>query len=200
MGIFDFDNRFFRFTSKLLNLIILNILWVVFSIPIITVGAATAAVYYVTLKMARDEEGYLFKDFFKGFKQNFRQGTVLEIIFLMSGFVLYGDIRYFLLHESIYNYFFIAIFGAITIVYIFALIFAFPIAARFKNKLLVTLKNAVIMSLKHVTASIMMSILLLLILYGFYVSIPIMILCPIIAMSGYAYIGSILFRNIFDKY
>ena len=200
MGIFDIDNRFFRFVTKLMNILLLNILWSIFSLPIITMGAATSAVYYVTLKMVRDEEGYIIKDFVKAFKQNFKQGVLLEFVLLLIGIILYGDIRFFLLNDSVFNYFFIAILSIVCILYIFILVYIFPITARYRNKLFLNLKNAVIMSLKHLKISIVMTILLIVMLYGFYASVPIMVIFPFIAVSGYAYVGSILFRGIFDKY
>jgi len=200
MGIFDLDNRFFRFVTKLMHLILLNILWVIFSFPIITIGPATVAVYYVTLRMARDEEGYIIKSFFKAFLQNFKHGVALEIILLFIGLVLYGDLRYFYLHESIFSYLFIAIFAIMTIIFVFAVIYTFPITARFKNKVSIILKNAFVISMKHLKTSVMLMIFLFVILYGIYTSVLIMVLFPIIAVSGFAYICSILLRNVFDEY
>mgnify|MGYP002554189598 CR=1 FL=1 len=78
--IFNYDNRFWRFMGKLWDALVLNILWVVCCIPLVTVGAATTAVYYVALKLARDEEGYVISSFFKSFKENFRQATALWLV------------------------------------------------------------------------------------------------------------------------
>jgi uncharacterized membrane protein YesL len=200
MGIFDIDNHFFRFVTKLMNVILLNLLWTIFSLPVFTMGAATSAVYYVTLKMVKDEEGYIIKDFWKAFKQNFKQSVILEIILVIIGIILYADIRFFLLNNNAFSYFFIAILAIVSIIYVFTLIYIFPITARYQNKLSENLKSAFIMSLKHLVTSIMMTILLFVLLYGFYVSVPIMVLFPIIAVAGYAYVGSILFRGIFEKY
>jgi uncharacterized membrane protein YesL len=163
-------------------------------------GAATSAVYYVTLKMAKDEEGYIIKNFWKGFKQNFKQGIIIEFILLTIGIVLYADIRYFLLNGSIFAYFFVAVLVIASIIYVFTLIFVFPIIAWFNNTISGALKSAVIMPLKHLSASIWMTILLAVMLYGFYTSVPLMVIYPFIAVSGYAFIGSIIFRGIFNKY
>lgn len=198
--IFNMENRFFRFVMKLTNLILLNLIWIIFSIPIVTMGAATTAVYYVTLKMVKNEEGYIIKSFFKAFKQNLKQATVIEIIFLLVGVILYADIRYFLLHTSIFAYLFVAVFIIILMIYIFTLIFVFPIVSKYNNTVFGTIKNAVIMSLQHLRTSLSMAILLVVIAYGFYASLPIMLICPFIAVSGYAYVGSILFSGIFSKY
>ena len=71
-GLFNYDNPVWRFIGKLGDLIILNILWMITSIPIVTIGASTTALYYVTLKLVRDEDGYTIKSFFKSFRDNFK--------------------------------------------------------------------------------------------------------------------------------
>lgn len=71
-GIFNYDNPVWRFIGKLGDLIILNILWIVCSIPVFTAGASTTAVYYVTLKLVRDEDDSTIRSFFRSFKSNFK--------------------------------------------------------------------------------------------------------------------------------
>lgn len=62
--IFNADNKFFGFMGKAADLIILNILFVVCSLPIVTIGASVTAMYYVTLKMIKNEESYISRSFF----------------------------------------------------------------------------------------------------------------------------------------
>ena len=64
-GIFNYDNPVWRFIGKLGDLMILNILWVICSIPIFTMGASTTAVYYVTMKLVRGDDGYTLRNYFK---------------------------------------------------------------------------------------------------------------------------------------
>ena len=91
--IFDMNNKFFRFMSKVADLCILNIICVVCCIPVITAGASITAMYYVTLKMVRNEEAYIVRSFFKSFKQNFKQATIINLIMLLIGLVLYVDLN-----------------------------------------------------------------------------------------------------------
>ena len=91
--IFDMNNKFFRFMSKVADLCILNIICVVCCIPVITAGASITAMYYVTLKMVRNEEAYILRSFFKSFKQNFKQATIINLIMLLIGVVLYVDLN-----------------------------------------------------------------------------------------------------------
>ena len=71
-GLFSINSPLWRFMDKALRLIWLNLLWFLCCLPVVTIGAATTALYSVTLKYARDEEGYLTRSFFQAFRQNFR--------------------------------------------------------------------------------------------------------------------------------
>ena len=79
------DNKFFVFMGRVADLMILNILCIICCIPIITIGASVTAMYYVTLKMTRNEESYIVRSFFKSFKENFKQATVIWLVALADG-------------------------------------------------------------------------------------------------------------------
>ena len=80
---FNPDNPLMRALGKLADLVILNFLTIICSIPIFTIGASITACYYCTVKITKDEESYIWKDFFKSFKLNFRQSTVIWLINLI---------------------------------------------------------------------------------------------------------------------
>ena len=86
--LFDLNNPFFSFLSKVADIIILSFLWFVCCIPIVTIGPATSALYYVTLKLARKEDVQITSCFFKGVKDNFKQGLAYSFIFVILGAVL----------------------------------------------------------------------------------------------------------------
>ena len=85
------DNPIMRGMGRLADFIILNLLWVVCSIPIITIGASTTALYTVMMKLVKNEEGYIAKGFLKAFKENFKQSTIMWIIFLLISIVFVVD-------------------------------------------------------------------------------------------------------------
>ena len=76
-GIFNPENRFFTFMDKVMNLCFLGILWALFSLPVITIGASTTALFQYTLKLIRNEEGYVWRSFRKSFVKNFVPATLL---------------------------------------------------------------------------------------------------------------------------
>lgn len=93
---FNIDSPIMSGLNKLADLIWLNILAFFCCIPIVTVGASITALNYVALKMVRDEEGYVTKEYFKSFKQNFKQATIIWLIMLLVTAVIIGDLFIFI--------------------------------------------------------------------------------------------------------
>ena len=82
MRLFNLDSPVMVFLTKVANLMILNILTILLCIPLVTAGSAITALYYVTIKMARGDDPYIVKSYFKSFKENFRQATIIWLIML----------------------------------------------------------------------------------------------------------------------
>ena len=93
--IFGLESPFMNFLNRVADLIWLNILTMICCIPVVTIGASLTAMNYVLLKMAKNEEGYITKAFFKSFKQNFKQATLILLIQLVIYGILVGDLFIF---------------------------------------------------------------------------------------------------------
>ena len=91
--LFNMDNKFFTVMGRVADLIMLNVVFLICCLPIVTIGASLTALHYVTLKMTRNEESYIIRSFFKSFKQNFKQATVINLIMLAVAAILYMDLR-----------------------------------------------------------------------------------------------------------
>ena len=89
---FNIDNPFFRFLSQMADLMILNFLFILCSLPFFTAGASLCALFYVLFKMRENEEGYIARSFFKAFKENFKKGTVIWLIMLLLGLIFRQDL------------------------------------------------------------------------------------------------------------
>ena len=87
-NLLNLDGPVMRLINKIVYSVYLNILWFICCIPIVTIGASTTALFYVTLKIAKNEEGNLTKAFFHSFKENLKQGTVIWLILLCLGIIL----------------------------------------------------------------------------------------------------------------
>jgi uncharacterized membrane protein YesL len=91
--LFNMDNKFFTVMGRVADLIMLNVVCLICCLPIVTIGASLTALHYVTLKMARNEESYIIRSFFKSFKQNFKQATIINLIMLVIAAILYMDLN-----------------------------------------------------------------------------------------------------------
>jgi uncharacterized membrane protein YesL len=148
MGLFSVDGGLYKFFSRLWDIIVLNFLWLLFSLPIVTIGASTVAAFSVALKMVDDEEGYVGRMFIKAWKENWKQGIVLGLIALAAGYVVYLNFALFNAIES--NPLPLLIIGFIAGVYfLLSLLYAFPLAARYHNTILRILRNSMQISMKY---------------------------------------------------
>ena len=139
----------------------LNLLWLVCSLPIVTMGAATTALYYVTLKIADNAEGDITQQFFRAFRSNFKQATQLWLILLALGVVLGVDI-YTLRHlaaaasgmPAILLTLTLAIVYVACIVYAFVLAHVFPLLARVDNTNRAMLTNSLLISVRYLSCTL----------------------------------------------
>lgn len=159
MKFFSVDGSLYKFLTRLWDMIKLNLLWLLFSLPIVTIGAATAAAYSVTLKMVDDTEGYVGRQFIKGFKENWKQGIPMGILMLFCAYVVYLDFELF--HKIGNNPIIFLIFGMIAaFVFTLAFLYAFPLSARYENTLFKTLKNSVDISVRYFVRTLFLVFLL----------------------------------------
>lgn len=203
-GFFDYDNPVWRFIGKFFDIMILNLLWIVCSLPVFTIGASTTAVYYVTLKLVRDEEGSTFKSFFKSFKENFKQATAIWLILLAVGAVIVFDLYFFIKVQTAASAFrtaMVSIFGGFALIYFAVLLFVFPLQSKFYNPVRRTLFNAFFMSIRHLFHTIGMLAIDVAVVILPMTLMP--ILMPVLFLFGFpilAFINSFFFVGIFDKY
>lgn len=159
MKFFSVDSPLYKFLSKLLDVIQLNFLWIIFSIPIITMGASTVAAMSVALKMADDEEGYIGRSFLKAFRENWKQGTLLWLITAAAVYAIYLDFQFFEALEG--NPMIFLIVGiASTILAVSALLYAYPLSARYENTLFRTINNSIEISRRYFGRTLMLVVVL----------------------------------------
>ena len=203
-GIFNYDNPVWRFIGKFCDVMILNVLWVLCSIPVVTIGASTTAVYYVTLKLVRDEEGPTIRSFFKSFKENFRQATIIWLIMLAAGCLLGFDLYFFLAiqrTESVLRTVMLAVFGGFLMIYLLVLMLVFPLQARFYNPVKRTLFNAFFMSVRHIGHTFGMILMdTLLVMAAVFVLPMLQALLFLFGFPLFAFLNSHVIVGIFDRY
>ncbi len=162
MKFFSYESKFSQLLLKLCYSCYLNLLWLLCSLPIVTIGAATTALYYTSLKIIRDEEGHVGAAFFRSFKENFKQGTVLWLIMLAAGLFLGAD-GYILYHlrkisegpAAVLWTLVLAVVIAAAIVYVIVLLYLFPLLASVSNTNAAMLKNSFLIGTHYLFATIL---------------------------------------------
>ena len=161
MKLFSIDSPFYRFMQRLWDVLKLNIMWLIFSLPIVTLGGSTIAAFSVTLKMTEEREGDIIKDFLKGFKGNWKQGIPMSILMIICPLAVWYDFQLFdKLQENALMFLIIGMFAA----YIFALslIYAFALIARYENTVMNCLINSFRLSMKYFGRTILLIAVLIL--------------------------------------
>ena len=198
-GFFSVDSKLYKFMSKLTDLFKLNFLWLVFSLPIVTLGISTTAAYTVALKMAENQEGYIAGDFLKAFKANWKQGLVMSFITIICVWAVYLDFRIFsVVEENSYVFLIIGIVAAYVLG--FSLLYAYPLLARYENTVLNTLKNSFRISMKYFLRSLLLVILIAfeiaVMFWNLATLILILIVGPAFVMLTVSSFAMIIFREL----
>ena len=149
------ESNFARFFEKVLDIIVLNFLTVLCSLPIITLGASVSALYHTVRRMQRDE-GSLYRGFFRAFKDNFKQATLLWLVVLGTG-VMWGFTMFFYSASQIA--FFRALNVLVLVLWVMAASWVFPLQAIYYNPVKTTLKNAVICMVAYLPRSLLMAVI-----------------------------------------
>lgn len=199
MKFLDIDSPLMQALSKMADLMILNLLTLVCCLPIITIGASLTAMHYMTLKIVRNEECYITRGFFKSFKENFKQSTLIWLLLLVLLIILAAD--FFIINSSgiEFNAILLGLITVIEILVIFTALYVFPVLARFRNTIKGTLKNALLMSIMQFPKTIIMIIVNLIpvILFLFvYQAIPIVLL---FGLSVPAWVSAKLNNRLFKR-
>lgn len=198
--IFDQENRFMAFMYKMNDLFLLNVLWIVTSIPIITIGASTTALYTVVMKIRRNEESYIVRSYFKAFRENFRQGTILWLLVLAAGGILYLDLYITAIAEIQGQDILSILFLIMAVLFVLVTVWIFPVLARYAAPIPRLLRIAVYLSLRHVgyTLLILAIICIPMILIALYLYLlPVFL---IISVSGSAYLSAYFIGKIYERY
>ena len=203
-NLFSMDSGLFRFLTRLADLMILNILFILCCIPIVTIGASITALYYVTLKMAVNEEGYIARAFLKSFRQNFKQATVIWLILFALGCVF--GIDFYILYYSEGTLITVLRFciGATALVYLMVLLYVFPTLARFYNSVKNTMRNALIMALADLPRTLLILVItagsILITFFNVYTLWYGLLVWVLFGFSLVAYANSFFLNKVFAKY
>jgi len=191
---FNLDGPFHKWGTELADVMLLSLLWVVCSLPIFTIGASTTALYYVFGKKVRGEDPYIFKNFFKSFKQNFKQATVVTLILGLLWFSVYlyykiitgGDVKTWM---QVMALFYMVQVTVMTL-------YIFPVLSRFE----MTMKNLLLASFiygnRHLLTTLICGALFIISILVTFSLTPF----SMFAFGIYALVSSYFFQKVFTRH
>lgn len=142
-GLFSYDGFLSQTLSKLTDCICLSILWLVCCIPLVTVGAATTALYYTVNKVVRQGGSGIWRQYWHSFRLNLKQATVVWLILvLVYGLLIVSGYYAFVLYAAgnVSKFYLIILIVVAAVVTMWAN-YLFPCLARFNNTIKQTMKN-----------------------------------------------------------
>ena len=139
---FDSNNPVMRFLSRLVDLVTLNVITLLYSIPLITAGGAITAMNYVLLHLVREDETYIVSMFRKSFRENFRQGILEGLLTLLAAAITAADMWYLHGSESKIATLLMIIITVIAIMIFVTCVYMFALQSRYENTVTGTVINA----------------------------------------------------------
>ena len=202
--IFRIDSPFCEVMNKLFDLIALNLAFLMCCIPIITIGASCTALHTVAMKIAQGNDPHAVKGFLRAFRENFRQASVTWLLLLVSGGFLYVD-AVIASQLGTGGFLMRCLLGFLGILYLFVLLYIFPLQSRYNNTIRKNLQNALLIAIRQLPKTILLAATIILpLLAMMYGPVPVFLSCLIgfllIGCSLIACIQDRMIFNIFEHY
>lgn len=194
--LFKYDGKFYRFMNKFGNLIILNLLFLLTSIPLITIVSSLSALYYATVKTVRTENGYPIREYMEAFKREIKKGLLMGTALVVSAVILYIDLLYVSQSPSLFGAISYAVFILLAII-CFGLLIYYPIVlSRFKLKTMELLKLSLFMLFKHLPSTILLFIIYIAAgLVILLIPIPLVFIVPSVMLFFTSFITERIFKS-----
>ena len=179
---FNSDNAVMRALAKAFDIGWLSVVYVLFCIPVVTVGAATTSLYYVSAKVLRHDRSYVWTEFWRSFKQNFVPATVIWVIFALIYALLYFNINMVGLtdKESQYGGYLAGAYIALGVIVFCIMSYAFAVLSRFDMKIGKLFRFSLYLAFRHFLHTLVFLAILFVagfgIYAGFVVGIPILLI------------------------
>lgn len=197
------DSRFMQAVSRFADMVVLNLLFLLTSLPVFTVGAASAAMYTVTFRMLRGREAPVVKSYFRAFRDNFRQGTGLWLLFLFAAIPALVYFDRFYTADGAAHYLFLP-FLSVFLLAVFLASWAFPWISQFRNSAPEVLSNALLLCIQNLprTAALAAMHLFpgLLFLFGYDFFLKISFLWIALYFAADAYLSTAILWKSFKPY
>jgi len=191
------NNKFIILAGHIADLMIISVLWIIFSLPVVTMGAATAAMYYATFHCVRNDEASPIGQFWHSFKDNLKQGTIVTIIYLVYGGAVAFDIyaaRNGIRGIQLPEFYEMAAY-VLLLPIAFTIAYIFPYISRYTNTIKGSLFNSFLFSATHFLNTVLLLLMAAASIFICYVFPPALLIVP--ALN--ALIGSLMIEKDFTQ-
>lgn len=197
---FTYDSPFSQIMIRIAHCFLLSVLWLLSSLPVVTVGAATTAVHAVTLKLVHKKDISVFAEYKRAFRANFKKATAIWLLSVAAVVILSGDIIFFSGASGWIKTVCCLFFFVLLIVVGLMLMVVFHLQACFVNSVGNTIRNALRFALGYLSTS---SGLLILFVLCLYCISQIAWVFPVIIFLGtglFSYLSSLLWDKAFTPF
>lgn len=158
-NLFNLDSGVMGALSKLADVAIVSILWIVFSLPVVTIGASTTALYYTSVKVIRRGRNYVWRSFWQSFKDNFKDATIMWVFILVFSGLLGFNVWLTMQMTGTFGAILRGVYLLMAVLLLIAGIYIFPVLSRFSMNKRSVVKMAFLLSIKHLPFTIMMAVI-----------------------------------------
>lgn len=204
MKLFSPDSKFMRFMGTLGDLMLLNFIFLLCSIPVVTIGASLTALYTVVFRIVREKDSRgVLAQFFESFRQNFRRATGMWLLLLPAGALLVLDLMLFSGVTGVMRWLSV-VFVLLMLLAVFTAGYAFPLLSQFENGVKTTLKNALFLSLGYLPRTLAVTALnvlpFALLYFNLYLFLYVGFLWVFLYFSSAAYLNARTLEKVFAPY
>lgn len=202
--LFSPDSPIMQFLSRLADIMMLNVVFLLTCLPIFTIGAAVTALYDVVFRMDTAREGKMLTTYFHSFRVNFRQATAIWLILLLFGAATVVNMSHFSEIGSIFGYILVVATMLVLVILVLIFSYAFPLLSQFDNSVKGTARNALLLSVAHLPRSLVLLVIncfpWVLMIVNLYTFARMSLLWLFLYFSAAAYFNSRVLNKVFKPY
>lgn len=198
--IFNSDSKLMKVLGKLFDIGYLSILFIIFSLPVITIGASLTALYYTTVKVIRRDRGYIFQEFFRSFRLNFLNATILWIIQLLLTVVMIFNVSTVVEDNGGAVNFMTGAYMVMGIIIYAVSCYVYPVLSRFEMKKRQIVRLSLYMAVKHIYFTIPFIVISLAAVIALILFIPYLPIVPLVVPALASLLYSFMMEPVLKKY
>lgn len=198
--LFDLENPFIQFLDAATDLVILNVICLLCCIPVFTIGASLSALHFVLMKMVKGEDANNVRTFFSAFRRNFKQATLLWLVFLAISGIIAGDAVLLMRGEADISQTAAIVVGVIYLAICLVMMYAFPMIGWYENSTKQILQNSLLIGILNLPKTVGMALMYAAPFILWYFSAKSIIFLLILGISGPAYCNARILKNIYEQY